>query len=81
MIISAETIVPDSKFEFSQDKADIPHFLVNAVVHLPKGAAPCSCPTKYSIDRGKLDAFKAIKSKEELKDYLDNFNTADYRKY
>lgn len=81
VILTAETIVPDSKFAFSQDKADIPHFLVNAVVHMPKGAAPCSCPSKYNIDRGNLDSFKAIKNKEELKDYLDNFRIVDYRRY
>lgn len=81
VILTAETIVPESKFAFSSDKADIPHFLVNAVVHMPKGAAPCSCPSKYSIDRGNLDFFKAIKNKEELRDYLDNFNTVDYRRY
>jgi len=81
VILTAETIVPESKFSFSLDKADIPFFLVNAVVHLPKGASPCSCATKYSIDRKNLDSFKAIKDKEELKSYLDNFKTIDYPRY
>lgn len=79
VIISAETIVPDTKFAFSQDKADIPHFLVDAVVHANKGAAPCSCPSKYDIDRSNLDAFKSIKNIEELDEYLNKFLAGDYR--
>lgn len=79
VIISAENIVPETKFAYSADKADIPHFLVNAVVHVAKGASPCSCPSKYSIDRTNLDAFKAIKDKDGLYSYLDNFKIIDYR--
>lgn len=77
VIISAETIVPETKFAYSQEKADIPHFLVAGVVHMPKGAAPCSCPSKYDINRGNLDEFKGIKDKKELYEYLEEM---DYRR-
>lgn len=77
VIISAETIVSENKFSFSQDKADIPHFLVSAVVHAPKGASPCSCPSKYDIDRRQLDEFKAIKNKEGLDLYIEKCKAAD----
>lgn len=80
IILSAETIVPENKFAFSQDKADIPHFLVSAVVHAPKGAAPCSCPMKYDIDRNQLNAFKSIKDKSGLSDFLEKCKANDYRK-
>jgi glutaconate CoA-transferase subunit A len=80
IILSAETIVPENKFTFSQDKADIPHFLVSAVVHAPKGAAPCSCPTKYDIDRNQLNEFKLMKDKSGLSDYLEKCKANDYRK-
>lgn len=73
IILSAETIVPASKFVFSKEKADIPHFLVSAVVHAPKGAAPCSCPTKYDIDRKQLEEFKAIKDISGLEAYLEKY--------
>lgn len=79
VIITAETIVPDSKFVYSKEKADIPHFLVEAVVHVPKGAAPCSCPSMYDIDRNNLDEFKAIKDKEGLYEYLEKMTAIDYR--
>ncbi|HNX64534.1 MAG TPA: CoA-transferase [Oscillospiraceae bacterium] len=80
VIISAETIVPETKFSFSSDKADIPHFMTAAVVHAPKGAAPCSCPGKYDIDRSGLDDFKAIKDKDGLASYLVRYMSADYRR-
>ena len=73
VILSAETIVPESKFVFSSEKADIPHFLVNAVVHAPKGAAPCSCPSKYDIDRKQLDDFKMIKDMADLDEFLNKY--------
>ena len=79
VIISAENIVPEGKFAFSQDKADIPHFMVEAVVHVAKGSAPCSCPSKYDIDRSNLDMFKAIKDKNELNSYLEQFENIDYK--
>ena len=79
VIITAETIVPETKFAFSMDKADIPHFMVEAVVHVAKGAAPCSCPSRYDIDRSSLDEFKLIKDKEGLNSYLNRYQMTDYR--
>ena len=67
---TAETIVPDHYFEREKQGADIPHFMVEAVVHLPKGAAPCSCEGLYDIDRKALDQFKKLKTEEELEQYL-----------
>lgn len=80
VIISAETIVPETKFAYSIEKADIPHFMVEAVVHAAKGAAPCSCPTNYDIDRSSLDEFKAIKDKEGLVSYLERYLKTDCRR-
>lgn len=79
VIISAETIVPEGKFAFSLDKSDIPHFMVEAVVHVAKGAAPCSCHSKYDIDRKSLDIFKSIIDKEGLNSYLQGYQMMDYK--
>lgn len=70
VILTAETIVPDHYFEREKQGADIPHFMVEAVVHLPKGAAPCSCEGFYDIDRKALDHFKELKTAAELDQYL-----------
>lgn len=78
VIITAETIVPDNRFSFAKEKADIPHFLVSAVVHVKKGAMPCSCSGQYDIDRKELDAFKALKTEAELNEYLEKKESVDY---
>ncbi len=70
VIVTAETIVPSSFFENERYGADIPHFMVSAVVHLPGGASPCSCEGFYDIDRASLDSFKKIEKREELDAYL-----------
>ncbi|MEM1484472.1 CoA-transferase [Oscillospiraceae bacterium PP1C4] len=80
VILMAEKIVPDTAYSFSQEKADIPHFLVDAVVHAPKGALPCGCPGFYDIDRAQLDRFKNLKSLQELDGYLELMESSDYRK-
>ncbi|MBQ0059240.1 MAG: CoA transferase subunit A [Lachnospiraceae bacterium] len=79
VIVTAETIVPDNRFAFAKEKADVPHFLVNAVVHVPKGAFPCDCPEKYGINREAIKAFKAIKTQEELSSYLERNEATDYQ--
>ena len=78
LIVTAEKIVPASKFIYSPEKADIPHFLVDAVVQVKNGASPCSCTNCYNIDRRELDWFKGLKTKEELKEYLKKKESMDY---
>ena len=72
VILSAEKIVPANKFAFSQNKAQIPHFMVEAVVKAEKGALPCSCLPSYDVDRKHLEYFKRCETKEDLLAYLGN---------
>lgn len=78
VIITAETIVPENRFSFAKEKADIPHFLVEAVVQVKKGASPCSCSGLYDIDRKELNEFKALKDAGDLKGYLEKKESIDY---
>lgn len=78
IIISAEKIVETSKFRALNQKVDIPHFMVSAVVHVPGGARPCSCQGAYDIDREDIRAFKALKNKEQLSSYLENYDKLDW---
>lgn len=78
VIITAETIVPEGRFSFAKEKADIPHFLVSAVVQAKGGAKPCSCSGQYDIDRKELDLFKALKTETELNEYLEKKESVDY---
>ena len=78
VIVTAERIVPDNRFFHSREKADIPHFLVDAVVQCPKGAFPASCPELYDIDRRNINRFKEIKTKDELGEYLSETEAMDH---
>jgi len=79
IIISAEKIVETSKFLQSGQKADIPGFLVCALVHAPGGAAPCSCQGYYDIDTDHIKTFKALKDQSQLRLYLEGQKAKDYR--
>ncbi len=80
VILSAEKIVPENKFAFSQNKAQIPHFLVEAVVKAEKGALPCSCLPNYDINPKQLECFKRCETKTELAAYLKSCEQTDYRR-
>lgn len=71
VVVTAERIVPEERFTADPDSADIPQVLVDAVVHLPNGAAPCSCAGLYGINDKLVRAFKAVQTPAELADYLE----------
>ena len=79
VILTTENIVHGSVFKGSQKKADIPRFLVEAVVKVPKGASPCSCPGLYDIDGKNLKEFKGLKDMDGLYAYLKAFEKSDYK--
>lgn len=77
VIITAEHVVREGKFSFTEQKAQIPHFLVNAVVKVEKGAWPCSCLPAYDMDRKGVEAFKQLQAEEELMVYVTNLQSKD----
>lgn len=78
VIITAEQIVPESKIKMHPESVDIPHFMVSAVVHVPGGAAPCSCDKKYNADTKILKAFKAMKTRDEIiSNYIKGYEQKD----
>lgn len=78
VIITTEQIVSESRMKLQADYVDIPGFLVEAVVHAPRGASPCSCYKKYDLDDKSLTAFLSLKSREEIEDYIASFEKTDY---
>jgi glutaconate CoA-transferase subunit A len=77
LIVTTEQIVPESKMSMNAEMVDIPHFLVSAIVHVPNGAAPCSCSKKYDIDKPILNKFIAMKDKAGLEEYLKAYEAKD----
>lgn len=70
VIVTAERIVGDSWFASNPQKADIPHFMVAAVVHAPRGAAPCACHGYYEPNDKAINAFLSLKDETELQRFL-----------
>lgn len=80
VILTTEKIVPEGRFTFSEKKAQIPHFLVDTVVKVEKGAWPCSCFPYYDINAKHISQFKELHAKEELYTYLKEYEKYDYRR-
>lgn len=70
VILTAERIVGDGYFAASSRKADIPHFMVSAVVHVPRGAAPGACYGVHGVSDGELHSFLALADAEALTQWL-----------
>ena len=70
VIVTAERIVGDGYFSGGGCKADIPHFLTAAVVHVPRGAAPGACFGYYEPDDAFIRAFLELKDAEALDRFL-----------
>lgn len=77
IIITSEKIVHSSKVCSNPQNVDIPHFLVTAVVHAPRGAMPCSCASFYEIDGRAINLFKALPDKGGLAEYLSQYERKD----
>lgn len=69
-IVTAERIVPEGWFAQQREKANIPHFLVSAVVHVPRGAWPCACHDVSGVDDGALRAYLALPDADALGSWL-----------
>ena len=59
VIVTAERIVDGTAFEANPEVVAIPSFMVNAVVHAPRGAWPCSCAGEYDYDQTYLAEYVA----------------------
>lgn len=70
VIVTTETVLPDRYGMSAPSDVTIPHFLVDAVVHVKNGAWPCSCYGRYDIDDKGIAEFKVKKGREEILEYI-----------
>lgn len=80
VILTTESILPENSREICPERVHIPGFLVEAVVHVPKGAAPGACYGLYEPDSKQLKTFLALKEQGQLHDYLASWENADRKK-
>lgn len=76
VIVTAEHLVSTERLR-RIGTAQIPRFLVDAVVSAPEGARPCACEGDYGINERELKEYKELKSADELRGYI--MKTAKYR--
>lgn len=73
VIVTAEKIVCNAEFRKKPEATTIPHFLVDAVVHTPRGAYPCSCFDRYDADYEHIKEYIAAVNDGRFEKYLDKF--------
>ena len=73
VVVTAEEIIPDGEFRKSPERTTLPHFLVDAVVHAPKGAYPCSCCNYYDVDYGHIEEYIHAVADDRFDDYLQQY--------
>lgn len=77
VIVSAE-VIAEEPYEAHHVEAELlPHHLVSAVVHIPRGAAPCSCQPHYEVDNEEIARFLNLETGDELAEWLKSYEEAD----
>jgi len=76
VIVTAERIVGAGHWQRQPTLVDIPGFLVQAVVHAPRGAAPGSCDRMYDADLAALTKFMKLERKD-IPAYVEQYERAD----
>lgn len=72
VILTAEEIVDGASLSAQPELTSIAGFMVDAVVHAPQGAWPCSCAGRYEYDADYLSAYHAATSDPDaLQRFLD----------
>lgn len=71
VIVTAERIVGEELFMASRHKAEIPGFLVSAVVHAPRGAMPGACSGHYEPDGIRVAYLAGLPDREALLSALE----------
>lgn len=71
VVVTAEEIIPSDEFRKDPGATSIPHFIVDAVVHAPNGAHPCSCFNRYETDYDHIREYIDAATHDRFEEYLD----------
>jgi glutaconate CoA-transferase subunit A len=74
VIVQTEEIIEIEEIRRHPSKTTIPYYFVDAVVHVPFGAYPGTCPGVYVADTPCItEAIRALDSREEMQRYLETY--------
>lgn len=71
VVVTVEEMVSTDDIRRRPEATTLPHFLVDAVVHVPNGAWPCSCCNRYDADYDHLREYLAAANGGRFEDYLE----------
>jgi glutaconate CoA-transferase, subunit A len=75
VIVTAEEIVPHELVMAEPTRTTVPGFLVNAVVRMPFGCHPGSCPTRYCQDDAHLAEYAQLAQAGRTAEYIRRWIT------
>ncbi|QGH35400.1 CoA transferase subunit A [Gracilibacillus salitolerans] len=78
VMITTEQIISRYKLKQQRERIDIPGFLVDKIIHVPKGAHPTSCYQKYDVDDRALKNFLSLKERREIEKFIDQYQQQDH---
>ena len=74
LIVTCEEIVGSEELRKFPDLNSLPHFLADAIVHVPYGAFPAACYHYYDYDADFLDKHEKYAKDDDLySDYLEKY--------
>lgn len=71
LIVTAERIVPHRNFRDDPYRTTFSSFMVDAVVHAPRGVHPCALPPEYSHDAAFYQAYQEAAARGGLEGFLE----------
>lgn len=78
VIIVTERLTFKTYFNNNCGMVDIPHLLVDEVIHSPQGALPGACFGRYEASDMSMRKYLDIKNADDLAAYLRSFERKDY---
>ncbi len=84
LIVTTETIIPESEIRRKPWRTAIPFFVVDAVVEVPYGSHPCQMPLLYFFDEEHIaEWLRMSKTPEGAQEYFDKyvFGVEDFTTY
>ena len=74
VIVQTEEIIEIEEIRRHPSQTTIPYYFVDAVVHVPFGAYPGTCPGVYVADSLCItEAIRALDSREAMQRYLETY--------
>jgi glutaconate CoA-transferase subunit A len=72
VVVTVEELIPNRDIRKMPEATTIPHFIVDAVVEIPKGAYPCSCFNYYDAAYDHIKEYLKAAAHDQFEQYLDN---------